>query len=539
MSTRIEQTVADLQAQLAGSGELSTPELLTLSSLAADILPALRTASTTLTDPRAALALSTHTERLAHEAVRTQTHCAHLVEASGAHRLDIATLDALRAQAIDYATAPAFAESRPSYKGATELLAAWLNLDIFEARRRVEDAHLVICQFDQQGNRCPAQFPRLAQRFATRRADPRETLSAARRLHKLEPVPGEFDAPGTACAQDASGQLVEEAAVELLEEPEPKTRSKKLNQLIKSAKATAAELEPESAAGIYRQGEKDGLIVYQVRLSALDADAFESLLSQADNPRTEAGAASRQVESAHASGAIPEHPDFVSDEQAAASTWNPLVEATVARRRLQGLMNLLTVNSQKLSRLLTARTAQKPSAGTPGEALAPEDPEIPVVQPTIMVHLTLAELTGLAKTHGVTDSGFEMRPTDLRQALAKAKIIPLVLGGRGEILDIGREQRNFPKYMRRAIKARDRGCIVPGCTVPPEHCELHHIWWWSNGGPTAVYLGCCLCTGHHHDVHAGVLKVASNGGVPQVILPKFVDPTQTPQRNSINARRAA
>ncbi|MGP9487067.1 HNH endonuclease signature motif containing protein [Glutamicibacter sp. AOP5-A2-7] len=539
MSTRIEQTVADLQAQLAGSGELSTPELLALSSLAASILPALRTASTTLTDPRAALALSTHTERLAHEAVRTQTHCAHLVEASGAHRLDIATLDALRAQATDYATAPAFAESRPSYKGATELLAAWLNLDIFEARRRVEDAHLVICQFDQQGNRCPAQFPRLAQRFATRGADPRETLSAARRLHKLEPVPGEFDAPGTACAQDASGQLVEEAAVELLEEPEPKTRSKKLNQLIKSAKATAAELEPESAAGIYRQGEKDGLIVYQVRLSALDAAAFESLLSQADNPRAEAGAASRQVESAHAPGAIPEHPDFVSDEQAAASTWNPLVEATVARRRLQGLMNLLTVNSKKLSRLLTARTAQKPSAGTPGEALAPADPEIPVVQPTIMVHLTLAELTGLAKTHGVTDSGFEMRPTDLRQALAKAKIIPLVLGGRGEILDIGREQRNFPKYMRRAIKARDRGCIVPGCTVPPEHCELHHIWWWSNGGPTAVYLGCCLCTGHHHDVHAGVLKVASNGGVPQVILPKFVDPTQTPQRNSINARRAA
>ncbi|WP_443446579.1 DUF222 domain-containing protein [Glutamicibacter ardleyensis] len=523
--TELHTTLADLEA-------LSTSELLALSAFAPELQSAIRTKLTSLAEPRAALLLASDTEALAHETVRTQIHCAHLIEATGAHQLDITELDALRANACDLAAQPVLTASRPSFKGAPEVLAAWLNLDFFEARRRVNDSHLMICQFDAQGNRCPAQFTALAQRFNTVGPDPRESLSAARRLEKFEPTTGEFDSPVTASAQNAAGQLLEDAALEVLTEPEPKTRTKKLNRLIKSAKEQHALADPQAEAGVYRKGERDGLIIYEVRLTPLDADGFESLLTQANNPRTAAGAASRQVAAEHSPGSTAEHPDFVTEAEAASATWNPLTEASVARRRLQALLMLLKVNGKKLNQLLS-KIHETPAAA---QLTEPEEAEIPVVQPTIMVHLSLAELTGLATTYGVTEHGFTLRPAQLRQALARAKIIPLVLGGRGEILDIGRQQRNFPAYMRRAIKARDRGCIVPGCTVAPEHCELHHIWWWSLGGPTAVHLGCCLCTAHHHDVHAGILKVISNGGLPQVILPKFMDPTQRPRRNTISDR---
>lgn len=526
------QLLAQLRTTLAGSEALSTSELIALSAVVPELQSALRANLSSVADPRVALLLASGTEAAAHETVRAQIHCAHLIEATGAHQLDIPELDALRTNACDLAAAPMLTASRPSFKGAAELLAAWLHLDYFEARRRVNDSHLMICQFDAQGNRCPAQFTALATRFHTTGPDPRETLHAARRLEKFEPAAGEFDSPATASAQTAAGQLLEEAALEVLTEAEPKTRAKKLNRLIKSAKEEHAAVDPQAEAGVYRKGEREGLIIYEVRLTPLDADGFESLLNQADNPRTAAGAASRQVAAEPSPASAGEHPDFVTDAEAASATWNPLTEASVARRRLQALLTLLKVNGHKLNQLLS----QMHGTPAPTQQTEPQDAEIPVVQPTIMVHLSLAELTGLATTYGVTEHGFALRPAQLRQALARAKIIPLVLGGRGEILDIGRQQRNFPAYMRRAIKARDRGCIVPGCTVVPEHCELHHIWWWSRGGPTAVHLGCCLCTAHHHDVHAGVLEVISNGGLPQVILPEFMDPQRRPRRNTINNR---
>ncbi len=526
------QLLTELHTTLASSQALSTSELIALSAVAPELQSAIRTHLNSVADPRAALLLAAGTEALAHETVRTQIHCAHLIEATGAHQLDVTELDALRTNACDLAAAPMLTASRPSFKGAAELLSVWLNLDFFEARRRVTDSHLMICQFDAQGNRCPAQFTALARRFNTAGPDPRETLSTARRLEKFEPAAGEFDSPTTASAQNASGQLLEEAALEVLAEPEPRTRTKKLNRLIKSAREQHAVTDPQSGAGVYRKGERDGLIIYEVRLIPLDADGFESLLNQADNPRTAAGAASRQATAGQSPATTAEHPDFVTEAEAASATWNPLIEASVARRRLQALLMLLKVNGQKLNQLLLKNHDSEAST----QLAELENAEIPVVQPTIMVHLSLAELTGLATTYGVTEHGFTLRPAELRQALARAKIIPLVLGGRGEILDIGRQQRNFPAYMRRAIKARDRGCIVPGCTVAPEHCELHHIWWWFLGGPTAVHLGCCLCTAHHHDVHAGIFKVISNGGLPQVILPKFMDPAQRPRRNTINDR---
>ena len=86
----------------------------------------------------------------------------------------------------------------------------------------------------------------------------------------------------------------------------------------------------------------------------------------------------------------------------------------------------------------------------------------------------------------------------IRKIACDADIIPVVLGGEGQVLDIGRASRIFPPHIRKAITARDRGCAFPQCTIPAPWCEAHHITYWSRGGTTGTGNGTLLCSHHHH-----------------------------------------
>ena len=108
------------------------------------------------------------------------------------------------------------------------------------------------------------------------------------------------------------------------------------------------------------------------------------------------------------------------------------------------------------------------------------------------------------------------------------------MGGKSRILDLGQEERFFPDYMREAILGIYGGCIMPGCTVPPEHCEIHHVEPFATGGKTAINDGRPhLQLRHHHGIHTGLFRVVRDtDGLFSVILPKFMDPEQKPRRNT-------
>ena len=53
-------------------------------------------------------------------------------------------------------------------------------------------------------------------------------------------------------------------------------------------------------------------------------------------------------------------------------------------------------------------------------------------------------------------------------------IIPAVLGGVSQILDLGTPQRLATPTQRRNLALRDGGCLFPGCERPPAVCEAHH-----------------------------------------------------------------
>ncbi|WP_344111036.1 HNH endonuclease signature motif containing protein [Nocardioides humi] len=122
---------------------------------------------------------------------------------------------------------------------------------------------------------------------------------------------------------------------------------------------------------------------------------------------------------------------------------------------------------------------------------------------TVMVTISLEQLRAELATAGILTPGGDesVSAAQARRVACQASIIPVVLGGDAEILDVGRAQRLFTRAQRRALRLRDRRCRAEGCTVPATWTEAHHLRPWSEGGPTDLANAINLCAHHHHRIH--------------------------------------
>jgi len=133
---------------------------------------------------------------------------------------------------------------------------------------------------------------------------------------------------------------------------------------------------------------------------------------------------------------------------------------------------------------------------------------------------------------GTLDTGERLSPETVRRMACDARIIPAVLNGRGQPLDLGRERRLFSGPVRRALVLRDGGCRFPGCDRPSKWCDAHHVTHWDDDGPTCLANGCLVCGYHHRLIHEGDWEVRMGAdGLPEFIPPTWVDPDRKPQRN--------
>lgn len=153
-------------------------------------------------------------------------------------------------------------------------------------------------------------------------------------------------------------------------------------------------------------------------------------------------------------------------------------------------------------------------------------------RPQVMVNIDYNDLVSGIGSSGQAVFGGMITPQTARKIACDADLIPLVLGGNGEVLDVGRAQRLFTPAQRRALVARDKGCAFPGCTMPAHWTEAHHIRFWKkHKGRTSVANGVLLCSFHHHLVHAEDWTIESIDGIPWFIPPAYIDPSQVPRRN--------
>jgi hypothetical protein len=121
--------------------------------------------------------------------------------------------------------------------------------------------------------------------------------------------------------------------------------------------------------------------------------------------------------------------------------------------------------------------------------------------------------------------GLLVRPEDLGQApstaLCDSSVYRLVVGAKSETLDVGRSTPVWPVGLRRAITARDGGCVFPGCDRPPSWCDVHHCRPWSEGGDTCLDNGALLCRMHHTFAHRDgwTVIIPAARGTPEVHRP--------------------
>jgi hypothetical protein len=138
---------------------------------------------------------------------------------------------------------------------------------------------------------------------------------------------------------------------------------------------------------------------------------------------------------------------------------------------------------------------------------------------------------------GTLDTGERVSPAVVRRLCCDASLLPVVLDGAGQPLDLGRERRLITGALRRALALRDKGCAFPGCDRPPRWCDGHHVVHWQDGGPTTLANAVLLCGHHHRLVHQqdwGVHIAAD--GLPSFTPPAWIDPDRKPRRNRFHRR---
>jgi hypothetical protein len=134
--------------------------------------------------------------------------------------------------------------------------------------------------------------------------------------------------------------------------------------------------------------------------------------------------------------------------------------------------------------------------------MAQQEPSFTGAPRTVIVTIDLATLEHRLRNAWITTPHGPLAPDTARRLACDAELIPLVLGGRSEVLDIGIADHEFTTAQRRAAYHRDGGtCAFPRCR---NKCvELHHIKFRRHNGPTSLDNAAWLCAYHHWLVHEG------------------------------------
>ncbi|OZE23587.1 HNH endonuclease [Rhodococcus sp. 05-2255-1e] len=123
-----------------------------------------------------------------------------------------------------------------------------------------------------------------------------------------------------------------------------------------------------------------------------------------------------------------------------------------------------------------------------------------------------------------------------RQLACDCLLTAIVMDENGNPLNLARTARTVTAKQKRALTARDHGCAFPGCGKPAAWTEGHHIWHWTDGGPTDMDNLVLLCGFHHRLVHHSDWEVfIGTDNHPWFVPPATVDPYRQPRQSHARA----
>lgn len=211
--------------------------------------------------------------------------------------------------------------------------------------------------------------------------------------------------------------------------------------------------------------EEDGSVVLTAKLPAEDAAVVLNALNKAQDEMRSQAREQRQVSGAE--GCSAEHPSTQADALVAIAETALAQEVQPANERYQ-----------------------------------------------VVLHVEASEL-GNDSGVAAAESGFSLDAKTARRIACDASIVTQI-EKEGEVLSVGRKTRVIPTSMRRALRARDRGCRFPGCTAT-RFVDQHHIQHWAHGGETALSNLVQLCRRHHRACHEHDISIALDGSAARFI----------------------
>jgi hypothetical protein len=355
--------------------------------------------------------------------------------------------------------------------------------------------------------RVTAESKAEAARFMVEQAaslSPRELSNAGRHLVESLTFAPSLDDPADAAALEREQERIERAAQanernEAWSTPRPGSRRRGGYDLGPYGDAVARAWE--RIAGKKRAGgdgfEDDRTRAERLGDSLVDALAHHLISLGHQAPARQSPAAGAEVQSNGPGGANPNQPGWPDRHQEELWSWgDPLEEGA-------------------------------------GNDLGPSEYAGPM-SPIALLTITTS-LDGLRRGVagcGRLDTGAGLSAAALRQLACDALVVPAVMSGASQVLDLGRACRQWSLALRRAIALRDKGCAAPGCDMPPSACHVHHCRYWEHGGPTDAANGVLLCGYHHRMVHrqGWDVRLATNG-FPEFIPQPSIDPERRPRQH--------
>ena len=122
-------------------------------------------------------------------------------------------------------------------------------------------------------------------------------------------------------------------------------------------------------------------------------------------------------------------------------------------------------------------------------------------RPQLIIRASVDTLAGTKGAPAGELEGGGTVPAETVQRYACDSAISRITGQSELEHELNHASRTLPASTRRALEARDRHCVFPGCARPLNWCDGHHLVWWTRGGATALPNLALLCRPHHRMVH--------------------------------------
>lgn len=282
----------------------------------------------------------------------------------------------------------------------------------------------------------------------------------------------------------AERAVIEQSLVAVAKRVDPAALRKKGRRALESAQRSQAEVDAHEDAVLRSEEERalaatkltlhdnhDGTTTGHFTVPTLAGQILKKVVQQIASPRRFAQQAARDARAR-------------AQAQGEALTADAVAEATWEAFRAEDLDW-----SQKYGRAFVELLEHLPTDHLSGK-----------VNATVLVTLDHDQLkASLGAAH--LDTGHDLSASEARRLACGAGLVPAVLDGQSQVLDLGRTARFFTEAQRVALALKYDTCAAEDCDRPYAWTEHHHEDPWASGGRTDLDLAVPLCGFHHRRMH--------------------------------------